>query len=391
MNNIAAPLSSPIYVTANTLLFWRQLAGSSPSQLISAIDAQLAASQGAELNDWAQGWRDGIDAAARVLTKKAESFAEDHGHSDLGVLSFGSGSRAEAKLEYHNGLIELAEELALSKSLIATGHKALQDAIEDNLEIVHPGKHAELPVLLNGLTAEETATTASCLGLIARPAGAQQPGACGNTPYDEGPFTLEQRSVTAGVTGPRDVVSIQRQAFIRGWDERGMMHQLSGTVETDEHMRALLDIYFPRTAAPTIQPAPASQRGALEAFENKERGTPQAHIAAAVVESGYSGDPDTKGTLIVRALDLSECKVGDYLYAASTRPAPNDAPDNCKIQDTNQQSWDAELGRTAMQFVDRAGDVHPGIDDAETICAEFYKAMMAVIERMPHVQRMSKP
>lgn len=51
--------------------------------------------------------------------------------------------------------------------------------------------------------------------------------------------------------------------------------------------------------------------------------------------------------------------------------------------------WDAELGRTAMRFVDRAGDVHPGIDDAETICAEFHAAMSAVIERMPHVQRMS--
>ncbi|WP_422846920.1 hypothetical protein ACOYR4_13180 [Acidovorax sp. M14] len=51
--------------------------------------------------------------------------------------------------------------------------------------------------------------------------------------------------------------------------------------------------------------------------------------------------------------------------------------------------WDAELGRTAMRFVDRAGDVHPGIDDAETICAEFHAAMSAVIERMPHVKRMS--
>lgn len=42
---------------------------------------------------------------------------------------------------------------------------------------------------------------------------------------------------------------------------------------------------------------------------------------------------------------------------------------------------DAELGRTAMRFVDRAGDVHPGIDDAETICAEFYKAMSGVIDK----------
>lgn len=41
---------------------------------------------------------------------------------------------------------------------------------------------------------------------------------------------------------------------------------------------------------------------------------------------------------------------------------------------------DAELGKTAMRFVDRAGDVHPGIDDAETICADFYKAMMATLD-----------
>jgi len=42
---------------------------------------------------------------------------------------------------------------------------------------------------------------------------------------------------------------------------------------------------------------------------------------------------------------------------------------------------DAALGLTAMRFVDRAGDVHPGIDDAETICADFYKAMMATLEK----------
>ena len=41
---------------------------------------------------------------------------------------------------------------------------------------------------------------------------------------------------------------------------------------------------------------------------------------------------------------------------------------------------DAALGQCAMHFVDRAGDVHPGIDDAETICADFYKAMFEVIQ-----------
>lgn len=37
----------------------------------------------------------------------------------------------------------------------------------------------------------------------------------------------------------------------------------------------------------------------------------------AVVESGYSGDPDTRGTLIVKALDLSQCKAEDKLYVKS--------------------------------------------------------------------------
>ena len=36
---------------------------------------------------------------------------------------------------------------------------------------------------------------------------------------------------------------------------------------------------------------------------------------------------------------------------------------------------DAAYGRVAWRFVDRANDVHPGIDDAETICAEFSAAM----------------
>lgn len=55
---------------------------------------------------------------------------------------------------------------------------------------------------------------------------------------------------------------------------------------------------------------------------------------------------------------------------------------------TYREKWDAELGRTAMRFVDRAGDVHPGIDDADQICREFHEAMSAVINQMPHVQMM---
>ena len=75
------------------------------------------------------------------------------------------------------------------------------------------------------------------------------------------------QAAPAAVAGPSDVVSIQRQAFIRGWDKRGMAHQLKGTVETDERMRALMDIYFPRTAAPTTQPAPQQEAPADELEE----------------------------------------------------------------------------------------------------------------------------
>ena len=40
---------------------------------------------------------------------------------------------------------------------------------------------------------------------------------------------------------------------------------------------------------------------------------------------------------------------------------------------------DAELGRTAMRFVDRAGDVAE-CDPAERICAEFNKAMWQTLD-----------
>lgn len=46
-----------------------------------------------------------------------------------------------------------------------------------------------------------------------------------------------------------------------------------------------------------------------------------------------------------------------------------------------QLETEAELGKVAMKFVDRAADVHPGIDDAETICEEFSKAMAQVLDK----------
>jgi len=57
------------------------------------------------------GWSKGVEAAAALLSKKADDFARENGYDDMGSLSFGSGSHADAKLDYHSSLIELAEEV----------------------------------------------------------------------------------------------------------------------------------------------------------------------------------------------------------------------------------------------------------------------------------------
>ena len=88
---------------------------------------------------------------------------------------------------------------------------------------------------------------------------------------------------------------------------------------------------------------------------------------------------------------LFSTRQADYVrHAEDSRKKAQERPDADEIAVENYKAkWDAELGRTAMKFVDRAGDVHPGIDDADAICAEFYKAMCETIERMPHIQKMS--
>ena len=88
---------------------------------------------------------------------------------------------------------------------------------------------------------------------------------------------------------------------------------------------------------------------------------------------------------------LFSTRQADYVrHAEDARKKVQERPSTEEIAVENYKAkWDAELGRTAMKFVDRAGDVHPGIDDADAICAEFYKAMCETIERMPHIQKMS--
>lgn len=62
------------------------------------------------------GWRQGVEAAAALLSKKADDFAKEHGHDDMGGLSFGRGAHADAKLDYHSGLLELADEVREMRS-----------------------------------------------------------------------------------------------------------------------------------------------------------------------------------------------------------------------------------------------------------------------------------
>lgn len=57
------------------------------------------------------GWAQGVEAVAKMLVKKADGFAEVHGHEDMGSLSFGQGAHAEAKMDWYSGLLELEEEV----------------------------------------------------------------------------------------------------------------------------------------------------------------------------------------------------------------------------------------------------------------------------------------
>lgn len=59
----------------------------------------------------ASAWVAGVEAVAKLIEKKADDYAMEYGHDDMGGLSFGSGQHAQAKADYHGSLIELAEEV----------------------------------------------------------------------------------------------------------------------------------------------------------------------------------------------------------------------------------------------------------------------------------------
>jgi len=57
------------------------------------------------------GFREGAEAAARLIDQKAELYATRLGYNDMGGLSFGQGPHAESKMDHYAGLLELADEL----------------------------------------------------------------------------------------------------------------------------------------------------------------------------------------------------------------------------------------------------------------------------------------
>lgn len=58
-----------------------------------------------------EGWRAGVEAVAAMIEKKADDYAAEFGHIDMGALSFGIGHRADIKRDHHSSLVELAEEV----------------------------------------------------------------------------------------------------------------------------------------------------------------------------------------------------------------------------------------------------------------------------------------
>ena len=57
------------------------------------------------------GWREGVESAARLIDQKAELYAIRFGRDDIGGLSFGQGPHAKIKMDHYTSMIELADEV----------------------------------------------------------------------------------------------------------------------------------------------------------------------------------------------------------------------------------------------------------------------------------------
>ena len=66
-----------------------------------------------------------FEAVAKLIDKKADDFAQGHGHDDMGGLSFGRGQQADAKMDHHSTLVELAEEIRSIKLPDDMGYESI--------------------------------------------------------------------------------------------------------------------------------------------------------------------------------------------------------------------------------------------------------------------------
>ena len=90
--------------------------GDSPDEAMWAFDAawrkKLSPLPGAQpAPSVPDGWKEGVEAAARLIDQKAERYANQFGIDDVGGLSFGQGPHAEIKMDHYTSMIELADEV----------------------------------------------------------------------------------------------------------------------------------------------------------------------------------------------------------------------------------------------------------------------------------------
>ena len=66
------------------------------------------------------GWKEGVESAARLIDMKADLYSTRFGHDDMGGLSFGTGAHAEIKMDHYTSLLELADEV---RAMLASAPK----------------------------------------------------------------------------------------------------------------------------------------------------------------------------------------------------------------------------------------------------------------------------
>jgi hypothetical protein len=109
-------------------------------------------------------------------------------------------------------------------------------------------------------------------------------------------------------------------------------------------------------------------------------GRVHAHSVAVDIERNMIPMTAAQALLDAKDAEIAALKLEESQLRASaiyTADLCTQALADIKLKDAEIAALrlDAELGNIAMRFVDRAGDTCPDVDSAETICAEFYKAM----------------